>query len=253
MKAARLIPVLLLSNSGCVKSTRFQKHRYIGDPINTLRILCEKEADEAIVLDIEATTQGLGPNFQRAKELSEECFMPLGYGGGISNLEEVRKLLHCGIEKVVLNSATFTDPELISKAAEIAGSQSVVVCIDAKRSWAGYHRAYSSAGRVPTKWDAVEWARNVETLGAGEIILQSIDNDGTGKGYDLDLIEKVARAVNIPVVALGGAATLDDASEAIRCGASAAAAGSMFVFHGSRKAVLITYPTRAEIERSLTQ
>jgi cyclase len=199
-------------------------------------------------LDIDAWKHGGGPDIERVAELASECFMPLGYGGGLSNLEQVRAIFRCGVEKVLLNTALHTHPGLVSQAADAAGSQSVVAVIDVRRNWRGRPRVFVAGGTVDTGADPVEWARRAANSGAGEIILNSIDRDGTQAGYDLDLLRSVAQAVSVPVVAAGGAGGLADIRLAIDTGAAAAAAGSMFVFHGRHRAVLITYPDRALIQ-----
>lgn len=246
----RIIPILLLTESGVVKTIRFRDRRYVGDPLNALRVFNEKEVDEIVVLDIEAWKHGGGPDLNRVAELAGECFMPLGYGGGITSLEQVRALLRCGVEKVLLNTALHTHPGLVSQVADAAGSQSVVAMIDVKRNWRGRPRVFVAGGTVDTGSDPVEWARRAANDGAGEIILNSIDRDGTQSGYDIELLRAVAQAVSVPVVAAGGAGGLADMRSAIDAGAAAAGAGSMFVFHGRHRAVLITYPDRALIEEA---
>lgn len=250
MNPPRVIPVLLLTDSGVVKSTRFKDRRYVGDPINALRVFNEKEVDEVVIVDIDAWKHRRGPNFERVAELAGECFMPLGYGGGVTTLDQIRTLFRCGVEKVLLNTALYSHPDLVSQAADIAGSQSIVACIDVKKNWLGRPRVCVSGGTIDTGLDPVEFAQQMASKGAGEIVLQSMDADGTQGGYDLDLIAKVAAAVNVPVVALGGAGNLAHMAAAIRAGAHAAAAGSFFVFHGKHRAVLITYPRIEEIRRT---
>lgn len=250
MHPPRIIPVLLLTESGVVKTARFKDRRYVGDPINALRVFNDKEVDEVVIVDIEAWQHGRGPDFDRVAELAGECFMPLGYGGGITTLEQVRTLFRCGVEKVILNTAVHSQPELISRAADIAGCQSVVACMDVKRNWLGKPRVYVAGGTVDTGVDPVEWAKRAADKGAGEIVVQSITADGGQAGYDLELIRSVAGAVSVPVVALGGAGKLEDFVAAIGAGADAAAAGSFFVFHGKHRAVLITYPKLDDIRHA---
>jgi len=252
MTIPRIIPILLLTESGVVKTTKFKGPRYVGDPINALRVFNEKEVDEVVIVDIHAWNHKRGPDFVRVAELAGECFMPLGYGGGITTLDQIRGLFRCVIEKILLNTALHSHPDLVSRAASIAGSQSVVACIDVKKNWLGRPRVCVAGGTVDTGLDPIEWAKQVEARGAGEIILQSIDADGSQAGYDLDLITKVASAVTVPLVALGGAGNLADMAAAIRAGAHAAAAGSFFVFHGKHRAVLITYPNQAQIRAVFT-
>jgi cyclase len=247
MLIPRVIPVLLLTESGVVKTQRFLNPRYVGDPINALRVFNEKQVDEIILLDIEATAQGREPNFSRLGELASECFMPMGYGGGITTVAQAEKLFALGIEKVILNSAAVKRPALVREISQLSGAQSVAVCLDVKKAWLSRYRLHTHNGRVGTDWDPVEFARRMEQHGAGEIIIQSIERDGTLTGYDLPLVHQVAAAVSVPVVACGGASRPEDFCAAVREGASAAAAGSVFVFYGKHRAVLITYPTPQEL------
>lgn len=251
MLRARVIPCLLLRDGGLYKTVRFKDPRYVGDPINAVRIFNEKEVDELTFLDIGATAAGRGPNFELLADIASEAFMPFGYGGGISNLEQVKRLFSLGVEKVVLNTVLASRPELVSEAATLAGSSSVVVSADVRRSWRGEYTVCVAGGRTNVKRDLIEFVEEMERRGAGELLLNAIDRDGTQQGYDLDLISRVAKAVSIPVVAVGGAGKLDDFRAALDQGASAVAAGSMFVFHGKHRAVLITYPESAEMERVL--
>lgn len=248
MLKTRVIPCLLLRNGGLVKTFQFGKPKYVGDPINAVRIFNEKEVDEIVILDITATPEKKGPNFELIKDLASQAFMPLAYGGGITNIEQIEKLFSIGIEKVVLDTIVSTNPNLIKHAADIAGSSSVVVCMDVKSKLFGKPTVFNHAGKFDTKQDPVQFAKKIQELGAGELIFNSIDRDGMQKGYDLPMIEKISKAIDIPVIALGGAATLEDFRKAVDHGASAVAAGSMFVFHGKHKAVLITYPEYKKLE-----
>jgi imidazole glycerol-phosphate synthase subunit HisF len=248
MLNTRVIPTLLLRNQGLVKGSRFAGHRYVGDPINAVKILNEKEVDELIFLDIGASQDGTDPNMDLLQAIVGEAFMPVGYGGGITSCAQVERLLALGVEKTVLNTAVFTRPELVREASTVAGAQSIVVSIDVRRHLRRYE-VWVKAGTLRTRTDPVTWARRAEDLGAGEIVLCSIDREGTRSGYDLELVRAVADAVQIPVVAAGGAGGLADFAAAVREGhASAVAAGDLFVFHGKHKAVLITYPPRTELE-----
>jgi cyclase len=248
MLNVRVIPTLLLRNNGLVKGCRFKDQKYVGDPINAVKIFNEKEVDELVFFDIVSTSSGKGPNYELLRDIASEAFMPFGYGGGITNCQQIEKLFNLGVEKVILNSAAHTTPQLIKDASMLAGSQSIVVSIDAKKTLFGGYEVYVSSGQQRTKKDPVEFAKRVQDLGAGEIIICSIDQEGTGQGYDKKLLKAVCSAVGIPVVASGGAGKLDDFSEAVNsCGASAVAAGDMFVFHGKHKAVLITYPKHSEL------
>jgi cyclase len=246
---ARVIPCLLLRNGGLVKTVKFSGSTYVGDPINAVRIFNDKEVDEIVFLDIGATPAESGPNFSLLEDIASEAFMPFGYGGGVTTIEQVRRIFAIGVEKVVINSAAASNPALVSGAAELAGSSSVVVSIDAKRSWLGGYSVFVKSGKIDVRMDPVDYARRMADLGAGEILLNAIHRDGTMEGYDLELIQRVTAAVTIPVVAVGGAGRLGDLPKAVASGASAVAAGSLFVFHGKHRAVLITYPPYAELER----
>lgn len=251
MKRIRVIPVLLIQNGGLVKSVKFASHKYVGDPINAVKIFNEKEVDEIAILDISATAEKRGPNLSQIKELTGEAFMPLAYGGGITNLDEIISLVNCGLEKVILNTSAFKNPFLITEGAKKVGAQSIVVSIDVKKNFWGKYKVYIENGTVNTGMDPVTFAQQCANAGAGEIIVNSIERDGTFNGYDLELIQMVSHAVEIPVVALGGAATVSDFASAIQKGASAVAAGSMFVFQRPHRAVLISYPQQQELTKQL--
>lgn len=247
MLAVRVIPTLLLKGNGLVKGINFKSHRYVGDPINAVKIFNEKEVDEIVILDITATADGREPNYSLIADIASQAFMPLGYGGGISSTEQIEKLFRIGIEKVILNSACMSDLTLVESAVSLAGSQSIVVSIDIKKAFFGGYKVVFNSGKNISKYDPVEFAKAIEKAGAGEIILNSIDSEGVGKGYDLELIRKVTCSVGIPVVASGGAGKLSDFKDAALAGASAVAAGSLFTFHGKHRAVLITYPAYGEL------
>ncbi|MFH1263136.1 MAG: AglZ/HisF2 family acetamidino modification protein [Pseudomonadota bacterium] len=248
----RVIPALLLRGQGLVKTVRFKDPTYVGDPINTVRIFNDKEVDEIVVLDTTATIEKRPPRFDLIREIAGECFMPMAYGGGVRTLQDAVSILHNGSEKVVINSAASEDPLLVRTLAKVAGSQSVVVSIDVKQSFLGKYEVYSHGGRKKTGRDPVKWAQEVEGQGAGEIFLTSIDRDGLMQGYDLELIQRVCKAVSVPVIACGGAGNLAHLQEALQLGgASAVAAGSMFVFQGKHRAVLITYPSPDELDSLL--
>ena len=250
MLRTRVIPCLLLRNGGLVKTVKFGEAKYVGDPINAVKIFNEKEVDELVFLDITATAASRGPNFELIRDIATEAFMPFGYGGGIATIDQVASLVALGVEKVVLNTSVVERPEFIREAANLVGSSSVVVSIDVKRSLLGrYEVVTRNAGRK-SGLDPIEWARRAADLGAGEVLLTSVDRDGTQKGYDLALLRQVTEAVSIPVIASGGAGSLDDFRAAVQeAGASAVAAGSLFVFHGKHRAVLITYPDYRELEK----
>jgi cyclase len=248
MLKTRVIPCLLLQDSGFVKTVKFKKTVYLGGPINILKIFNEKEVDEVIVLDISATMEERPVNFELIKEITSECFMPLCYGGGITNTEDAARILELGVEKVAVNSYAVDNPEFVSECAKLFGSQSIVVSIDVKKSLLGRYQIFTHGGRKNTKLDPVAHAVQMQELGAGELLLNSIDNDGTMKGYDTELIKTVSTSVSIPVIACGGAGKTEDLLAANRIGgASAVAAGSMFVFQGKYRAVLINYPSYKEL------
>jgi cyclase len=241
----RAITILLLRQGGLWKGVRFRDHKYIGDPLNTIRIFNDKEVDELFVLDITATAERRIIPLELVEKMAEECYMPFGIGGGIRSAEEAGRLLRAGAEKVSINTAAVVEPRLISEMAERFGSQSVTVSIDVARGWLGRHRVMTHSGRRPTRLDPVAWAVEAQKRGAGEILLTSIDRDGTGKGYDLDLIRDVTAAVDIPVIAGGGAGKIEDLGLATEAGAAATAAGSLFIFVGRHRAVLVNYPSVA--------
>jgi len=245
----RVIPCLLLKNEGLVKTVKFKDPKYLGDPINIVRIFNDKEVDELIFLDIAATIENRPPNFDLLGKITSECFMPLGYGGGIRAMEDVKELLAMGVEKIVLNTSAVENPLLIHEAAEYAGSQAVVISMDVKKTLLGKYEVYVRSGRKGTGLDPVKFAVEMERHGAGEILVNSIDRDGTMQGYDLELIRRVADSVTVPVVACGGAGNIQHLAEAIQAGASAAGAGSMFVFQGPLRGVLISYPAQEELRR----
>ena len=252
MLHARVIPCLLLRNGGLVKTVKFSQPRYIGDPINAVRILNDKEVDELVFLDIGDGTAAAGPNFDLLADIASEAFMPFGYGGGITRIDQVQRLYALGVEKVIFNTAAADTPALITQAATIAGSSGVVVSIDVRRNWLGRYSVWVQSGRRDLKRDPVTYAQEIERRGAGEILLNVIDRDGMMEGYDLDILKRVADAVSVPVVAVGGAGVLPHFRQAIDHGASAVAAGSMFVFHGKHRAVLITYPEYETLENLFT-
>ena len=243
----RIIPCLLLKEQGLVKTIQFSSPNYLGDPINAVRIFNEKEVDELCVLDIEASKNKQSPDFEFLKNIANEAFMPLSYGGGISSLEEIKHIFHIGFEKVVLNTAFIENPELIREAVKYAGSQSVVVSIDAKKKMIHGYLCYTKDGTIKLNMEPHILAQTAEKMGAGELLINSIDRDGTIRGYDLELIKNITKSVNIPVVACGGAGTLDDLKRVLNEGkAHAAAAGSMFVYYGRKKAVLINMPSEKD-------
>jgi imidazole glycerol-phosphate synthase subunit HisF len=248
MIATRTIPCLLLRNLGPVKTVKFKDPKYLGDPINIVRIFNDKEVDELVFLDITATPEKKKPPLELLARITSECFMPLCYGGGVRDLDTMRALYGLGIEKVALNTMAVENPALVASASLEFGAQSVIVSIDVKKKLFGGYEVVTNGGRRGTGLDPVAHAKAMERAGAGEILLNSVDRDGTMEGYDLDLVRRVSSAVGIPVVACGGAKTLTDLGRVVKeGGASAAAAGSMFVFQGQHRAVLISYPSQKEL------
>lgn len=255
MLRPRIIPCLLVKNGGLVKTVQFDKSKYVGDPINAVRIFNEKEVDELIVLDIDATSQNREPDYSLIKNLAAECRMPLCYGGGVRTVGQVEKIISLGVEKVAISAAAVQTPELISEAAIRVGSQSIVVIMDVKRS--GMFRRYEVFTHNGTKragLDPIDFAKRVEALGAGEVVVNSIDCDGEMKGYDTEFISQVREVISLPMTVLGGAGSLHDIEALIRrFGIIGAAAGSLFVFKGKYRAVLINYPSRAEKDVLISQ
>jgi len=244
MLRPRITPCLLVHEGGLVKTVRFRDPTYVGDPINAVRIFNEKESDELVVLDIDATANGVAPDFAMIANLAAECRMPLCYGGGVTTVEQAKKIISLGVEKVALSAAAVADPALISAISDAVGRQSTVVVIDVrKRTLGGKFDVYTHNGTRKAGGTAIEFAAAMEAAGAGEIVLNSIDRDGTMKGYDVALARQLRAAVNIPISILGGAGSLDDIEELVReIGVIGAVAGSLFVFKGRYRAVLINYP-----------
>ena len=239
----RIIPCLLLSQGNLVKTVKFRNPNYLGDPINAVKIFSEKCVDELCVLDIEASKNNAEPNFELLEELASEAFMPMSYGGGVTSIEHIRRLFHIGFEKVVLNTAWLENPTLLCEASAKFGSQSIVASIDVRQDLLRRYRCASRDGTVTVDGTPWELAQRAEKLGAGEILLNHIDRDGTMQGYDVKLIQQVAQATTLPVIACGGAGSVEDLAQALHEGnAHAAAAGSLFVYYGPRKAVLIHVP-----------
>jgi len=246
----RVIPCLLLKNRVLVKTVKFKDPIYVGDPLNAIKIFNEKGVDELILLDITATVKGLLPDFDMIAKLAEECFMPVCYGGGIRTVDTIRKIFRSGIEKVSIGSYAVENPSFIKEAAAEFGNQSIVVCIDVKKNSLNRYRVVTRNGRRMTDIDPFEYAVKIAEMGAGELLINSIDRDGTMMGYDIGLINKITDSITIPVIASGGAGKMEDIYEVItKGGASSAAAGSLFVFYGRLRAVLINYPNMDELEK----
>jgi imidazole glycerol-phosphate synthase subunit HisF len=250
MLRPRIIPCLLVTNGGLAKTVNFKNPKYVGDPINAVKIFNEKEVDELIVIDIDATTKNREPDYSMISNLAAECRMPLCYGGGVKTVTQIEKIIALGVEKVAISSSAVKMPNLISDAAKCVGSQSIVVVMDIKKS--GFLRRYevfTHNGTKGTGLDPVEFALQVEGLGAGEVVVNSIDRDGEMNGYDLELIAMVREAITLPLTVLGGAGSMQDVKELIsNFGIIGAAAGSFFVFKGKYRAVLINYPGMSEKE-----
>lgn len=253
MLRPRIIPCLLVRNKGLVKTVKFNTPKYVGDPINAVKIFNEKEVDELIIIDIDATKEGREPDFKMIANVAAECRMPLCYGGGVKTVEQARKIINLGAEKVALSSAVIENPNLVSEIAEVIGKQSVIAVLDVKKKGLfGKYEVYTHNGSKSTGKSPKELAKTLEERGIGEIVINSIDNDGAMKGYDLKLTESIRETVNVPITTLGGAGTLSDIKEVIdKFGIMGVAAGSLFVFKGVYKAVLINYPNRAEISNLL--
>lgn len=248
MLRPRITPCLLVHKGGLVKTVGFKAPKYVGDPINAVKIFNEKEADELVVLDIDATVNNAEPDYRMIANLAAECRMPLCYGGGIKTPEQAKRIIGLGVEKVAISSAAVEHPELITQIADEIGRQSVVVVLDVKKRLFGKDfDVFTKNARINTKRSVFDLAAEAEKLGAGELVVNSIDLDGAMKGYDLALAERIRQAVKIPITILGGAGSLDDIEALIRaCGVIGASAGSLFVFKGVYKAVLINYPTLAQ-------
>ena len=252
MLRIRVIPALLLKGESLVKSINFNKYNYIGDSINTVRIFNQMGVDELIFLDIFATINKQKPPFKLIENIASECFMPFAYGGGIRSIEDMRTIFSIGVEKIILNSYAYENPEFIRKASEIFGNQSIIVSVDVKKRLMNKYEVYLYGGKKRTKIHPVEYCKKMEIYGAGEIFLNSINRDGTWQGYDIPIIKSVTDAVTIPVICCGGAKSVLDFREAVKLGgATAVAAGSMFFFQGKEMGVLINFPPKDLIEKYL--
>lgn len=252
MIRGRFIPVLLMRGTGIVKTMKFGGGTYLGDVLNAVAIFNDKMADDLIVLDIDASKQGRGPNFDVIRELASEAFMPVCYGGGIRTLDDAQRIFACGIEKISVNTALFETPEIVQECASRYGAQAVVAAIDVRKQADGSYWAVSMGRSTHAPVPLADMLKRAEDAGAGEILIQSVERDGTQSGYDHDLIGLATRTVTVPVVAAGGAASIGDmASAIVNSGASGAAAGSLFVFFGRQRAVLINMPTIAERDAAL--
>jgi cyclase len=247
MLRPRIIPSLLLHDKGLVKTVNFKSPKYVGDPINAVRIFNEKEVDELVFFDIDASTHNKEPDYVLIEKLANQSRMPLCYGGGVKTVQQAQKIFGLGIEKIALSSAVIQNPQLVTQIADRVGSQSVIVVLDIKKKLLGGYEIYIHNGNKSTGINPIKFAKELEALGAGEIIINSIDQDGKMKGYDLNLIDKIAETISIPLTVLGGAGSLADIEKVIeKYGVIGVAAGSLFVFKGPYKAVLINYPSQLE-------
>ncbi|MGJ0359276.1 AglZ/HisF2 family acetamidino modification protein [Aliarcobacter cryaerophilus] len=252
MLQKRIIPCLLLHKGGLYKTQNFKKPTYIGDPINAIKIFNEKEVDELMFLDIDATVQNKEPNYKMIEDIASECFMPLCYGGGVKTLDQMKKIYSLGVEKISISSAAIENPNLIQEAANIFGNQSVIVTVDIKKDFFGKKKVFINNGKKNTKINPVDFIKRVEALGTGEIVVNSIDHDGVMKGYDIELLKEIKSNIKVPVIALGGAGNLNHIKEIFEISkVDAVACGSMFVYQGPLKGVLISYPPYQKIQELL--
>lgn len=249
----RVIPILLLAGKGLVKTVNFKDPRYIGDPINTVRIFNEKEVDELAFVDITATPENRGPDFELLADIASEAFMPMAYGGGIKTMADIKTIFSLGFEKIIVNSLLYDNPEVVQEAVNTFGAQSIVACIDIRRGFFGGFSLMTHSAKKNRKTDLKKHLQNMEKIGVGEILVNAIHKDGTASGYDLDLIKYISHQVSVPVIACGGARGVDDFRAAVtEANASAVAAGSCFVYMGPHKAVLINYPERRTLNELLS-
>jgi cyclase len=247
----RIIPCLLLKNNGLVKTTKFKYPKYIGDPINAIKIFNEKEVDELMVIDITASKENRGPNFELIEQFASECFMPLAYGGGIKSLAQAKQLFACGVEKICLQSSILENPMLIKELSNIFGSQSIMISIDIKKDLFGNYRLFNSLIGKTINFNWLNILNNLISFGAGEVVINSVDKDGTLGGPDLELIKIASSHIEVPLIYIGGISSLKDISNCLEAGANAIAAGSFFVYQGPHRAVLITYPSYSDISSIL--
>lgn len=253
MIQARVIPCLLLRGNGLVKTRKFKDAVYLGDPVNAVRIFSDKEADEIIILDIDASREGREPNYELIAEMAGEAFMPVAYGGGVRSLEQIRRLIRSGVEKVVINTSATESTDVIRAAVDVFGSQAIVGAVDVRRKLLGGYAVVAKSATEATRLNLQQHIQNLVAAGVGELLINDSDRDGCMAGYDIALVRSVTN-VPVPVVVCGGAGTLEHLREAVHeGGASAVAAGSMFVFHGKHRAVLINYPKATELERNFSR
>lgn len=252
MLQKRVIPCLLLHKGGLYKTLKFKKPTYIGDPINAIKIFNEKEVDELMFLDIDASVQNKEPSYKMLEDIASECFMPLCYGGGVKTIDQMKKIYSLGVEKISISSASIENPNLIEEASNIFGKQSVIVTVDIKKDLFGNKKVFINNGKKNTKLNPIDFIKKVESLGAGELVINSIDNDGVMNGYDIDLLKEIKSHIKIPIIALGGAGNLSHIKEVFeKANVDAVSCGSMFVYQGPLKGVLINYPPYQKIQELL--
>lgn len=244
----RVIPVLLLQNGGLVKTYKFKQPKYVGDPINAVKIFNEKEVDELLLLDISCSVNQTEPDYKLILEIVSEAFMPIGYGGGIKTVDQAKRIFNLGIEKIILNSSLQSNLDLVSQISSMYGSSSMVANIDYKKNIFRKHKVYFKSGTVTSDYNPIDWALKLQEAGAGEIILNNIDKEGTYSGYDEELLSIISKKIKVPVVVSGGASSMDDFKKAIELGASGMAAGSMFIYKRPHNAVLISYPSSIDFK-----
>ena len=250
MLAVRVIPCLLYKGKGLVKTVKFSKTTYVGDPINAIKIFNEKQVDELVFLDIDATKEKRKPNFKLIEEIAGECFMPLCYGGGLSSVDDIRKVLSLGVEKVIINTQAVKNPDFIKEAVQKFGSSTIVISVDYKNNFFGNISIYTANGSKNAKVDPIMFAEKMQELGAGEVMFNCISRDGMMDGYDVEFLERAVKSLKIPVIACGGAGKVEDLTEVVKkTKVAAVAAGSLFVFYGPHKAVLINYPNQKKLKQ----
>jgi cyclase len=245
----RVIPTLLLHNGGLVKTQRFKAPKYVGDPINAIRIFNEKEVDELMVLDISASKENREPDYALIEQFASECYMPLTYGGGVRTVQQAQRIFASGVEKICVQTAALDNLQLVRQLADRFGSQSIMVSLDIKKDWLGRAKAFAAAQGKTLSTDWLQLLEDLVGAGAGEVLLNAINKDGTLSGPDLDLIRQASEQIDVPLIAVGGVSSLADIKSAVKAGASAVAAGAFFVYHGPHRAVLITYPKYQELEQ----
>lgn len=247
----RIIPCLLLKNEGLVKSEKFTNHRYIGDPINAVKIFNTKEVDELIIIDIQASKKKSEIDWETIKNIASECFMPLSYGGGISNLDQIKRLLKIGVEKVIMNNIALKNPLFISEAVKHFGQSTIVCAVDIKKNFWGSYEVFDHVNNKRLSIKPLDYILKLEKLGIGEVFINNVDRDGTFKGVDLDIILDVLKKISIPLVCSGGISSLKEISSISKHNISGIAVGSLFVYNGPHRAVLISYPTQKELNNTL--